>query len=102
MNEMELRLNQYYERVGISPVCCEDPPKEMFNNFRCPNKVACKNYCEASGEFEFQPRIEGVEFSQCYYNRAFSRPQHPPYCGCLTVRSEAKFSLYGRLFFTTE
>ena len=71
MNEMELQLNQYYERVGISPVCCEDPPEEMFNNFRCPNKVDCQNYCEASGEFEFQPRIEGVEVSQCYYGRAF-------------------------------
>ena len=81
MNEMQNKLNRYYEEVSIASV--EEVKdgndaynyEKMFSSFRCPNKYECRSVCckRSGGDpgFIFSPRTEGVEVSQCYAEREY-------------------------------
>ena len=76
MNEMQNKLNRYYEEASIASV--EEVKdgndyynyEKMFSSFRCPNKYECRSVCckrsDGDPKFIFSPRTEGVEVSRCY------------------------------------
>lgn len=76
MNEMENKLNTYYEEAGIEPVKGVTDREgyydyeKMFDSFCCPNKDDCREVCKldyerkrsgGSTKFRFSPRSKEAE-----------------------------------------
>lgn len=86
MNEMENKLNTYYEEAGIEPVKNENGSydyEKMFLSFRCSKKDNCREVCEKAykpsdaDEFTFSPRTQGVKVSQCYAEKKYKGHRIP-------------------------
>ena len=89
MNEMQNKLNRYYEEASIAPVKEEEDSKgyyyeKMFSSFCCPKKDSCREACRAEyrssdedPKFLFSPRTECVEVSQYYAEREYKGHRIP-------------------------
>lgn len=90
MNEMQSKLNKYYEEASIVSVKkvtdsngCYDYD-EMFRSFCCSMKDSCRNACERAYEssykdpkFLFSPRTDYVAVSQYYVKRKYKGHRIP-------------------------
>lgn len=90
MNEMQSKLNTYYEETRIASV---EPVKNengcydyeaMFRSFCCPKKNDCREICEKAykpspknEKFTFSPRTQGVEVSQYYAEKKYKGHRIP-------------------------
>ena len=95
MNEMESKLNTYYEGASIKSVKGVTDSKgyydyeKMFDSFGCPNKDDCRNACKHAYErkrsgggtkFLFSPRTEeseGSTVSQYYSEKKYKGHRIP-------------------------
>lgn len=95
MSEMENKLKEYYEEVGITSVKGVTDREgnydyeKMFDSFCCPNKDDCRNACKLDHErkrsgggtkFLFSPRTEEAEgstVSQYYSEKKYKGHRIP-------------------------
>ena len=88
MNEMQNKLNRYYEEASIASV--EEvidgdgfyDYEGMFRSFRCPKKDSCREVCRAEHSdedptFLFSPRTECIPVSQYYVEREYKGRRIP-------------------------
>ena len=50
MANMKEQIDQHYELVGIAPVASMNTYDEMFREFSCDNKEACREACREAGK----------------------------------------------------
>ncbi|MCY3735397.1 MAG: hypothetical protein OXG13_03285 [Gemmatimonadaceae bacterium] len=81
MVRMQQQLNRYHRQVGITHVDSEKSYSARFRDFRCSDKVGCKEACQKAFKgqtgFEFSPPVEAPEVSQNYENREYDSEMIP-------------------------
>ena len=87
MNDMQEKINQYYERKHITPVgykekeTLKEMHSEMFSEFNCPKKKCCRKVCykasNKSENFLFAPHTDGTYVSQYYQDREYKGDRIP-------------------------
>ena len=90
MNEVQSKLNTYYEGASIEPVKGVTDREgyydyeKMFDSFCCPKKDCCREVCEKAykpspknEKFIFSPRTQGVKVSQYYIEKKYKGHRIP-------------------------
>ena len=78
MLDMQEEVNQYYQSVRIAPVYNTGCFDEMFSEFNCCKKDACRDACYVSFElsrkrylFASHSITQSDKVSQCYIDRKY-------------------------------
>ncbi len=76
MNDMQKKIDQYYQKVGIAPVNNTGNFDKMFREFNCCKKDSCRCACyedwNKAKDFRFSPpTASSVKVSQYYKDRKY-------------------------------